>query len=308
MKRRYLSLILAIPLLLAGCSGGADNTDAASESPATSADSAAAESSAAELADLTEGVAGQVGYRHGMDCTDPETCSLHFTVESFDVLNQCDGSSPSGFDQRPADTRLVKATVLIETADLGTDYRAGEFPVWTEWSALVEDGANVPLERSDWCYNDGTQPWSGSIWPGDTERRIHYMDVPNAATKLRLTETLTGARWEFDVPEAAADAAPVAEAPAEEAAPEQVEAPAPPVEATPNPPAPVEAPAPVPAPAPAPSPAPVVGITGAPSVETPRVLDKQIASCGDPSMHQTGTTFFTDGTSGWTETCSSQMQ
>lgn len=52
---------------------------------------------------------------------------------------------------------------------------------------------------------------------------------------------------------------------------------------------------------------PVIGFTGAPSVDSPHVLDKEIAGCGDPALHQTGTTFFTDGTSGWTESCAAQM-
>lgn len=49
-----------------------------------------------------------------------------------------------------------------------------------------------------------------------------------------------------------------------------------------------------------------VGITGAPGVDTPRCLDTQIASCGSANQ-QTGTTFFTDGTSGWTQFCADQM-
>lgn len=49
------------------------------------------------------------------------------------------------------------------------------------------------------------------------------------------------------------------------------------------------------------------GITGAPGSENARCLDKQIASCGDASIHQMGTTFFTDGTSGWTQTCQNSM-
>ena len=32
-----------------------------------------------------------------------------------------------------------------------------------------------------------------------------------------------------------------------------------------------------------------------------------IASCGDPALHQRGTTFYADGTSGWTEYCGSVM-
>ncbi len=49
-----------------------------------------------------------------------------------------------------------------------------------------------------------------------------------------------------------------------------------------------------------------VGITGAPGSESPHCLGTQIASCGS-SIHETGTTFFTDGTSGWTQTCADQM-
>ena len=53
--------------------------------------------------------------------------------------------------------------------------------------------------------------------------------------------------------------------------------------------------------------APVVGITQAPGVENPHPLDKTVASCGDPSNQQPGTTYFTDGTTGWTQQCASQM-
>lgn len=72
--------------------------------------------------------------------------------------------------------------------------------------------------------------------------------------------------------------------------------------------APAEAEAPVQAPVPAPQEAePVIGYTEAPGQVEPQVMEKQIVSCGDPSIHQTGTTFFTDGTTGWTENCAAQM-
>lgn len=51
----------------------------------------------------------------------------------------------------------------------------------------------------------------------------------------------------------------------------------------------------------------VIGHTEAPGQATPSVMNKTIASCGDPSLHETGTTFFTDGTSGWTQTCANKM-
>ena len=51
----------------------------------------------------------------------------------------------------------------------------------------------------------------------------------------------------------------------------------------------------------------VIGHTEAPGQANPYVMNKTIASCGDPSIHETGTTFFTDGTSGWTSTCANKM-
>lgn len=77
-------------------------------------------------------------------------------------------------------------------------------------------------------------------------------------------------------------------------------------------PAPEPAPAVAPAPAPAPAPVqpeadPVIGFTEAPGVAQPTAMNKTISHCGDPGLHETGTTFFTDGTSGWTQTCASQM-
>src|SRR5699024_7836110 len=77
-------------------------------------------------------------------------------------------------------------------------------------------------------------------------------------------------------------------------------------------PAPVFTPDPVPAPAPAPEPTteappPGIGFTGAPGVDTPRILDKTIGSSGDPIMYETGTTVCTDATSGWAQECANQM-
>lgn len=54
------------------------------------------------------------------------------------------------------------------------------------------------------------------------------------------------------------------------------------------------------------TPEPPIGYTGAPGHSTPGPLDKTIASCGSPDMYQRGTTFFTDGTSGWTQQCANQ--
>ena len=36
-------------------------------------------------------------------------------------------------------------------------------------------------------------------------------------------------------------------------------------------------------------------------------MERTITSCGDPSIHERGTTFFSDVTSGWTQQCSDEM-
>ena len=51
----------------------------------------------------------------------------------------------------------------------------------------------------------------------------------------------------------------------------------------------------------------VIGFTEVPGAAQPTPMEKTIASCGDPSLHETGTTFFSDGTSGWTQQCSDEM-
>lgn len=48
------------------------------------------------------------------------------------------------------------------------------------------------------------------------------------------------------------------------------------------------------------------GYTEAPVQAEPSEMNKTVASCGDPALHETGTTFFTDGSSGWTQQCASQ--
>lgn len=51
----------------------------------------------------------------------------------------------------------------------------------------------------------------------------------------------------------------------------------------------------------------IVGFTEAPGAAEPSIMDKVIDHCGDPAIHERGTTFFTDGTTGWTQECSDTM-
>lgn len=302
MKTKYLAgLLLALPLLLSSCSQPeTPKVDTASDESTSSS-----EAPTAKMGDLTEGVPGQVGFQHGIDCIEVDDCSVFFTVEELTQLKECDGYP---LEASPEDTDLIKATVRVTTKESqDKNFVPGDFPVWADWSALLNDGVNKSLATSDSCANEDTEPWGRPLKTGDTEIRTHYMDVPKDAIALRLTDSRNGARWEFDLATELDKATSTADTPAEaeqenaqvqqpaaaEPLPQETPLPQPPVQETP-----VEE---------IPSAPPVRGFTGAPSVSEIEELDKTISHCGDPSIHQTGTTFFTDGSTGWTENCSAQM-
>lgn len=285
------ALMIPSVLLLSACSPGDGEFTPADAGPASSP----ASSTPMETGE-DRTVEGKTGYRHGLDCgqsNGPDDCAINFTLESLEELDSCDGN-PWG--TAPIGTTLMKATVLVEANHRIDGYDPETFTSWSEWSARTSDGLNQSLPQSDSCQNfDHNQAWSGRIQLGDTERRIHYMDVPEGATEIRLTETLNSARWTFTLPESLSTGATPAPTPPSSAA--EISAPA---QTTP----PTSTFSPQPSPAPAVQ--PVIGFTGAPGVDPIRVLDKTISHCGS-QMHEIGTTFFTDGTSGWTESCSAQM-
>lgn len=51
----------------------------------------------------------------------------------------------------------------------------------------------------------------------------------------------------------------------------------------------------------------LVGSYGQPQFQGTQCLDKSVSSCGDPATMESGTTFFTDGSSGWTQQCANVM-
>ncbi len=282
MRKRSLPALLISGMIALGLTSCSDTTEAPAPEPSETSKT---------MSDPGDSVASEVGSESGFDCVAMNDCSVLFTVEDMEILDSCPGLEVG---DQPEDTFLVRVPVLIKTKPSDFEYNPAEFAIWSDWSAETEDGLNEPLPASAWCLNpEGETPWMDAIRVGDSQRHVHLMDVPVDAKEIRLTETQIGSRWTYPVPELQS----------QPTAPQ--EAPHPTLGAT-RTPAPAEAPAPAPSPA-APESEPVVGFTGAPGVDLPQVMDKTIASCGDPTMHETGTTFFTDGTSGWTSQCAEQM-
>lgn len=140
----------------------------------------------------------EIGKQLGFDCSAYGDCSVFLTVEDIQVLDSCPGDS---LGAAPEGTQLVRIPVLLETKPSDYDFDPSGFAIWSEWSALTEEGLNQPLPRSSWCHNPREESdWSNRIRVGDTVRHVHLTDVPLGATEIRLTEDLSGGRFVFPAP------------------------------------------------------------------------------------------------------------
>ena len=212
------------------------------------------------------------------DTIDIPAASLR--IDALDVAGECLHGETA-----PAEgTKLVQihATLKAARPDLVVE------------PPLVSDSPTAPATTC--TPPDGAVAWETPA-PEGGHRLYGAFLVPESATHLVI-----GGR-SFDLAGrpagvAAPEPAPAEPPAAETAAPEAPSSDNP----VPPPPAPGEAPEPV-----FPDGESVVGYVGAPGSSPIGLLDKTIASCGTPGVHESGTTFFTDGTSGWTQNCALQM-
>lgn len=287
MKKLIVALA-ALALGTAGCTNSESSTEPTAEEPSTSS---ASSTSVRENAVLGEGDSFEVP----CSTLDSTSC-MTVDIVSINAQATCatyEGAEPGRF------VALEFTASMPEDAD--TDFTS---PFRTmPWSVSTNDGE---ISRSDTeIHCDGADSYLNLMdeFPGYSATGTAYLPVPDNADLVHF-EVADGDKVKIAIP---ADEGGAQSNEAGQPA-ESIDEPAP---AASQPPAPTQAPAPtqVPAPAPAPVPQqePVIGFTEAPGQVAPHPLDKQIASCGDPSIHETGTTFFTDGTSGWTQQCSNQM-
>src|SRR5699024_6155875 len=104
-------------------------------------------------------------------------------------------------------------------------------------SAILLEDIKYALHPSATCHDKDEQQWGNPMKTGDTEVRTHYMDVPEDATALRLTEISSDTRWEFDLATeldktSTSNGAPSAPEPTQHAAVEQPAMPAAPPQET----------------------------------------------------------------------------
>ena len=287
MKRTIGAVLATGALLLAGCSNTAENT--AEPTPETETTTTVAEKEF-----------GAVGDTIPVDCQGNK-CAGELKVEEIALDEECKVLLVA--EEIPEELQLVQISgVLTATekildssgAELGVRPEAPEawdsdqFKSTGEWGG----GCDVPQGYEQWNAvpaktGEKVRVYGSFLIPQDAQ----VLGIANSRFDLTETEKAPAS--------STSSAAPESSPAAEQQAPEQQQAP---VQEQP-----VEAPTPVPAPATVQEEEPVVGYTEAPGQVAPQVMEKQIASCGEPSIHETGTTFFTDGTSGWTENCAAQM-
>ena len=267
MNRVVVALGAACVLALSGCSGAGTGPGEVESTTVTST------TSVPEFA--------AVGDTLPVGCDGGE-CQGSLEVEEILLGGQC----AAGGDAAVAEGETLVQVRGVLSAE-GGEVRMDAPVVWDK-----ENFKNTG-KPADACEKpSGYEPWSTGASAGEKVRVYGAYAVPKGAVALGIE----GAKFDLaEVGKGSATPASAAtrdtgsaDAPASEASATVVtEQTLPPAEAEPA--------------------EPVIGFTEAPGNEAPHVMDKQIASCGDPSIHETGTTFFTDGTSGWTQQCASQM-
>lgn len=284
VKRTIGAVLATGALLLAGCSETAEHT--AEPTPETEMTTT-----------VTDKEFRTVGDTIPVDCQG-NNCAGELEVEQIVLHEACKVQLVA--EEIPEELQLVQISGVLTATEEILDSSGAEIGVRPEMpEAWDSDQFKSTGEWGGGCdVPQGYEQWNAvPAKPGEKVRVYGSFLIPQA-------QVLGIANSRFDLTEiektpasSTSSAAPESSPAAEQQAPVQQEAPVPeqPAEAS------------APAPAPVPEEEPVVGYTEAPGQVAPKVMEKQIASCGDPSIHETGTTFFTDGTSGWTENCVAQM-
>lgn len=196
MKILLRTLLIGPLLTVTACSNATEDREITNDVAETSTEVMTTTTPGGDIDDDT--IAGEVGRMHGLGCLDEiESCAIQFTVESLDVLDQCDADVAG---EQPDGTNLVKAVILVSSQDTYPDHDLTLFPFLADWSVLTPEGIDKETTWSESCAPDWREDeWGkGGMRLGDTERRVIYMDVPTDAVEMRLT--YFDHRWVFPAP------------------------------------------------------------------------------------------------------------
>jgi hypothetical protein len=182
--------------------------------------------------------------------------------------------------------KFIRVDVTIENAGQKSMDLTCSWPI----EVFAADASNRmfdPIDELDKL--EGTPECNEELQPGFSSPMTYIFEVPSAADVriFAFADTaLDSQKPTFVVisPQTAVSRAPAPEPSTVEADPEPT----------------FEAPAETEAPA---AKAPPTGYTAAPTGDPTALPGKEVAYCMDDPIYQTGTTMFTDGTTGWTQEC-----
>jgi len=267
MRRLLAPIVLAIPLVLAACS------DSASEEPSPAPTTTAAETTSVAP---TGPVEVELGETINLTQDVNGARDIDLTIDDITISDQCHTGLNGHTSEPEDDGYYIRMSGEMDVKQSQTNFSFSE----TWLTALDDENYTIDITPAFACNPedddmDGYQGFDHPIDEGQKARGVLEFWVADVPEKLSFTEPYEPLTWVWEVPETE-----VAEQPQQEG---------------------------IPVPDEDQASEPVIGMTEAPGAAQPTEMNKTIQSCGEVGLHETGTTFFTDGSTGWTEQCSSTM-
>ena len=267
MIKRLFPIVLAIPIALAACS------DTATEEPTPAPSSTSVETTSAAP---TGPVEVELGETINLTQDANGARDIDLTIDDITISDQCHTGLNGHTDEPDEGGYYIRMIGEMDVKQSQTNFSFSEMSL----TALDEESYTIEVTPAFACNYpnddlDGYQWFDSPIDEGQKARGVLEFWVANVPEKLSFTEPYEPLTWVWEMPET-----DVAEQP------QQDEIPAPDEDQASE---------------------PVMGMTEAPGAAQPTEMNKTIQSCGEVGLHETGTTFFTDGSTGWTEQCSSTM-
>lgn len=272
MKKYLFPIVLAVPLAIAACS------DTATEEPTPAPSSTSVETTSAAP---TGPVEVELGETINLTQDANGARDIDLTIDDITISDQCHTGLNGHTDEPDEGGYYIRMIGEMDVKQSQTNFSFSE----TSLTALDEENFTIEVTPAFACTYpnddlDGYQWFDSPIDEGQKARGVLEFWVADVPEKLSFTEPYEPLTWVWEVPEAdisegenATEQEPTQEVPAEE--PEAVQEQAPPAQEQ------------------------------APVQQEPTIT----STCAtDFTLYQPGTTFYSDGTSGYTAECQQQME
>ncbi|MDV7136192.1 hypothetical protein [Williamsia muralis] len=278
---RTLVAVAALSLLIAGCSSGGRDAP-----PSSSAEAPAAIATTTTAPKVETFKIGEVATNGGVKLTVTSATNPPTIPMMTNSMRKNSGYDVYGDVAPRAGGKFVRVDATVENVGQVSVDLTCSWPI----EVFAADATNRMFDPVDELYKlQGTPECNENLQPGFSSPMTYVFEVPESAD-VRIFGFADTKRDSEDptfvviTPQTPGPLAPTVET---DATPE--------VTAEPTYEAPIEAPVV--------SEEPPIGYTAAPTGEPTPLPGKEIDYCMNGPTYQTGTTMFTDGTTGWTQEC-----